>query len=216
MIPTEPAPMSLPRVVRAGAASGARRRPAVLTAIPTALFASPARPAQPRYKPRITALSSVPDAPGGATRSVRGAPSSLGVPLVYPPQGSRDICQLAKLRQADVRHQFPGGSKPAMPSTTEHSRSTFNCGRTVTLAKPSRGGRNPEPETGGRESAPNRDRGYTPPTSLERSATIRNGTNLVRGTSERSCTNASSDTSSLTFAFAGLTQRTGRRRAAVF
>jgi hypothetical protein len=25
------------------------------------------------------------------------------------------------------------GSKPAVPSTTEHSRSTFNCGRTVTL-----------------------------------------------------------------------------------
>src|SRR4029077_16297299 len=32
----------------------------------------------------------------------------------------------------------PGDStKPAVPSTTEHSRSTFNCGRTVTLAKPS-------------------------------------------------------------------------------
>src|SRR6266567_1735774 len=54
----------------------------------------------------------------------------------------------------------PGDStKPAVPSTTEHSRSTFNCGRTVTLPKPSRGGRNPEPETGGCESASNRDRG---------------------------------------------------------
>src|SRR5438132_6879304 len=99
MIPTEPAPMSLPRVVRAGAASGARRRPAVLTAIPTALFASPARPAQPRYKPRITALSSVPDAPVGQRDRSGVHQSSLGVPLVYPPQGSRDICQLAKLRQ---------------------------------------------------------------------------------------------------------------------
>jgi hypothetical protein len=28
------------------------------------------------------------------------------------------------------------GSKSAVPSTTEHSRSTFNCGRTVTLPKP--------------------------------------------------------------------------------
>src|ERR1700730_12323876 len=28
---------------------------------------------------------------------------------------------------------FRFGSKSAVPSTTEHSRSTFNCGRTVTL-----------------------------------------------------------------------------------
>src|SRR5216683_4322766 len=41
----------------------------------------------------------------------------------------------------------PGDStRPAVPSMTEHSRSTFNCGRTVTLPKPSRSGRTPEPD----------------------------------------------------------------------
>src|SRR5207244_11921317 len=35
------------------------------------------------------------------------------------------------------------GSKSAVPSTTEHSRYTFNCGRTVTSPKPSRTGRTP-------------------------------------------------------------------------
>ena len=38
------------------------------------------------------------------------------------------------------------GSKSAVPPTTEHSRSTLNCGRTAALAKPSRKRQTPLPE----------------------------------------------------------------------
>src|SRR5207249_12181687 len=40
------------------------------------------------------------------------------------------------------------GSNSAVPSTTEHSRSTFSCGRTVTPPSRPRSGRAPELETG--------------------------------------------------------------------
>src|SRR6266446_2140118 len=100
------------------------------------------------------------------------------------------------------------GSKPAVPSTTDHSRSTFNCGRTVTLPKPSRSGRNPEPETVDRRR---RATAVTPRRrALSEARQYAMGRMSLGPLLERSCPNSSSDTASLTLAFAGLTQRTGR------
>src|SRR5437870_2132078 len=54
--------------------------------------------------------------------------------LTTPSTQGRTYRRVKAHRDVEARGVEVGfGSKPAMPSTTEHSRSTFNCGRTVTL-----------------------------------------------------------------------------------
>ena len=71
--------------------------------------------------------------------------------------GFRGALFFTRAYKASMVAHFRLRSKSAVPSTTEHSRSTFNCGRTTPLPKPSRSARTPEPETGGCESPPNKD-----------------------------------------------------------